>query len=301
MSLQQTYNLPSSGACDCHVHVVGPHPQFPQAAGRSYTAGVATMESLSALAAPVGVSRYVLVQPSFYGTDNSYLLETLDALQANGRGVVVVDPATVSSRQLKEFTRRGVRGARVNFYSKVNPLAQAGLENTLVQFMDLLPRDTWHIEIIATLAAIVSAAPLIRRSPIPMVIDHYAVPEDSSPASEEGLAVLALLRMPHVWIKLSAPYRVVRDRVATSPPAEWLAAFLGAAPDRCIWGSDWPHTPPRTDQEGADVTIPYRTISYERLLGDFLGSLPDRAFAERILVSNPARLYGFAAIEGAGA
>ena len=293
MTVQEKRNLPAAGACDCHIHVVGPAAQFPQVATRSYTAGPALLESLRTVAEPLGVTRYVLVQPSFYGMDNSYLLETLDVLKENGRGVVVLDPAVVSSRQLKDLAARGVCGVRVNFYSKVSPLAQAGLDNVLHRFMGLLPRDGWHIEVIATLPAIVATASAIRRSPLPIVIDHYGVPEDALPQSEMGCALLDLLRLPHVWMKVSAPYRVVRDPVATSPPPAWLAAFLEAAPDRCVWGSDWPHTPPRKDQRDADVRIPYRTIDYRRLLTDFLAALPQPSLAERILLSNPARLYGF--------
>jgi len=294
MNTQEKYNLPASGACDCHIHVIGPHTQFPQAANRSYTAGLATIATLQAVAHPFGISRFVLVQPSFYGTDNSYLLETLAMLQENGRGVVVLDPATVSSQQLKDFTRRGVRGVRVNFYSKVSPLARVGLENVLLRFMEILPPDTWHIEIIATLPSIVAAAPIIQRSPLPVVIDHYGVPEDASLESEAGQAIVDLLRASHVWMKLSAPYRVIHDPVATVPPAAWLAAFLEAASERCLWGSDWPHTPPRTDQKEAGATIPYRNIDYRRLLEDFLAALPHPSLAQRILISNPARLYGFA-------
>jgi len=301
MTFQEKHNLPVAGACDCHVHVVGPHTKFPQVATRSYTAGPAMLESLRAVGEPLGVTRYVLVQPSFYGTDNTYLLETLDVLKENGRGVVVLDPAVVSSRQLNELAARGVRGVRVNFYSKASPLARAGLENVLNRFMALLPRDGWHIEVIAALPAIVAVAAAIQRSTLPIVIDHYGVPEDALPRSEMGRVLLDLLRLPHVWMKVSAPYRVVRDPVATIPPPAWLEAFLDAAPDRCVWGSDWPHTPPRKDQRDADVTIPYRNIDYRHLLTDFLAALPQAPLAERILHSNPARLYGFGQAESSRA
>jgi predicted TIM-barrel fold metal-dependent hydrolase len=296
MTFPEKRNVVSSGACDCHVHIVGPPSQFPQAAGRSYTAGLATLESLRAVAQPLGVTRYVIVQPSFYGTDNSCLLEALDALDGNGRGVAALDPAVMTPQQLQECARRGICGVRVNFYSKVNPLASVGIENVLQRFTEILPRHGWHIELIATLPTIVSAAAAIRCSTLPIVIDHYGVPDDATPDSDLGRSLLDLLRMSHVWMKLSAPYRVVHDPIATVPPAEWLAAFLKTAPDRCVWGSDWPHTPPRKDQRDMDVVIPYRNIEYQRALGDFLEVLPDPALAERILYSNPARLYGFASV-----
>ena len=197
MTFPRKRNLPLSEACDSHVHIVGLTSQFPQAADRSYTAGLANLESLRALAQPIGVSRYVLVQPSFYGTDNNYLLETLYVLEGNGRGVVVVDPAVVTSRQLEEYERRGVRGVRVNFYSKVSPLASAGFSSALRRFMEILPRANWHVEIIATLPTLVSAADSIRRLTLPIVIDHYGLPDDTTPESDLGRSLLDLLCLPH--------------------------------------------------------------------------------------------------------
>ena len=285
--------FPLSDACDSHVHIVGPTSRFPQSDERHYTAGFANMETLRDLATPTGVSRYVLVQPSFYGTDNTCALETLEVLKGNGRGVVVIDTAAVTSAQLEEYDRRGVCGVRLNFYSKVSPLASAGFSNALQQFINVLPGAKWHAEVIATLPTLVSIAETIRHSTLPIVIDHYGLPEDAAPDSNLGRTLLDLLRLPHVWMKLSAPYRVVHNPVATIPPAEWLAALLETAPDRCVWGSDWPYAPSRKDQTDKSVAIPYRNISYPQALADFIDALPDAALAERILVSNPARLYGF--------
>jgi predicted TIM-barrel fold metal-dependent hydrolase len=301
MNIQGRHGLPSSGGCDCHVHIVGAPSQYPQVAERSYTAGLAPIETLRELGRPLGVTRCVLVQPSFYGMDNSCLLETLDALNGNGRGVIVADPVTVTPQQLEEYARRGVCGVRVNFYSKVNPLAAAGVAEVLRQFAAVLPRTSWHIEVIANLPTVIEAEEAIRGSTLPIVLDHYGVPGKATPQSDLGRALLDLLRLPHVWMKLSAPYRVGPDPLAVVPPAEWLAAFLGTAPDRCVWGSDWPHPPSRNDQLDTNATLPYRNIAYSRALEGFLDALPDPALVERILVSNPARLYGFGAAQGLGA
>ena len=291
-------NLPSSGACDCHVHIVGPPSQYPQVADRSYTADLALIETLRGLGRPMGVTRLVLVQPSFYGMDNTCVLDTLDALEGNGRGVVVVDPLAFTSRQIEEYGRRGVCGVRVNFYSKFNPLASAGVGEVLRRFMAILPRAGWHIEIIANLDTVIDAEAAIRSSTLPIVLDHYGVPGNATPESPLGRKLLDLLRLPHMWMKVSAPYRVgAADPVATVPPADWLAALTATAPDRCVWGSDWPHPPSRGDQKDKNATLPYRNIDYRRLLTDFLQALPDPALAERILVSNPARLYGFGAAQ----
>jgi len=119
------------------------------------------------------------------------------------------------------------------------------------------------------------------------------LPGAALPDTHDGSKLIDLFRSPNVWVKLSAPYRVGSDALATTPPAEWLRAILRVAPDRCVWGSDWPHTPPHTDQNNPTVTPPYRAISYERLLADFLDALPDANAAKMVMSDNPARLYGF--------
>ena len=120
---------PLSAACDCHVHVVGPTDRFPQSATRSYTAPVAPLASLQAVAEPTGVSRFVVVQASFYGTDNSCLFEALDALDQNGRGVVAVDSAGVHPPKLLEGTRTtpGMRAAHKSLQQEpIDPKSRSG-------------------------------------------------------------------------------------------------------------------------------------------------------------------------------
>ena len=109
----------------------------------------------------------------------------------------------------------------------------------------------------------------------------------------ESRALLGLLAMSHVWIKLSAPYRVSTNPLATKPDPAWLAAILAIAPDRCVWGSDWPHTPPHEEQMGSAVLGAYRNLRYETLIDDFMEAVGGAELAERILSDNPARLYGF--------
>jgi len=287
------HDLRFSGACDCHVHIVGALSQFPQVASRSYTAGVASLDSLRALAKPMGVSRFVIVQPSFYGTDNACLLEALSALGGDGRGVAVLDPMVVTADLLDQYSRRGVRGLRVNLYSKSLAGRSGSTEDLLRLAIESVPRAGWHVEIIASASTLLSAARVIENSRVRVVIDHYGLPENFTAQSSEGRKLLDLVRLPHAWVKLSAPYRVVDDPLATKPPMDWLIALTHAAPDRCVWGSDWPHTPLSRDQQGAAFAVPYRNIGYSKLFGDFVQALGDTTVNERILVTNPARLYGF--------
>lgn len=282
-----------SNACDCHIHVVGPTARFPQSAARSYTAGLASLDSLRSRAEPLGISRFVIVQASFYGTDNSCLLEALDTLGPNGRGVAAADWSAVTPSMLSQWHGRGVRGLRLNFYSKSVAFASVPIGELLQAAIEKLPSSEWHVEIIAPATTLISAAAAIVDSPARIVLDHYGLPGAASAESPDGRRLLDLVALPHVWVKLTAPYRIVPDPVATVPPAGWLSALLRRVPGRCVWGSDWPHTPLERDQKGIDELAPYRKIAYNRLLSDFLVTLSDPALAQQILVENPARLYAF--------
>jgi predicted TIM-barrel fold metal-dependent hydrolase len=279
--------------CDCHVHVVGPLDRYPQVPTRTFRAGVAELAELQRRAASSGVTRFVIVQPSFYGTDNALTLETLDALGGQGRGVAVLDPAATSDAQLKEFQARGVRGLRINLYSPVSARQVGPLAPALAAREGLARAMGWHLQVIAPIAVLLENAALLRGASVPVVLDHYGVYGRATPDSAEGRGLLELLRHPHVWVKLSAPYRVSDVPMNTRPDPAWLAAILAVAADRCVWGSDWPHTAPHDPAGSPEHELPYRPFSYAQLVDDFIAALPSRDLADRILADNPARLYGF--------
>jgi predicted TIM-barrel fold metal-dependent hydrolase len=278
--------------CDSHVHIVGPLGRYPQLPTRPYLAGLAPLENLRSLAARRSIARFVIVQPSFYGTDNTLLTESLDHLGEQGRGVVVIDPVTVSPQGLADYAANGVRGLRVNLYSAVES-QESRLDRAFAAIVDIARDLDWHIEVIAPIGTLAQHFDTILRSRVPVVIDHYGVYGHSPPESAEGERLLALLRQQHVWIKLSAPYRVSANPLETRPNKAWLAAILAVAADRCVWGSDWPHTPPHDAQKGTEILGEYRPLAYERLVDDFFAALPSQELAERIMSDNPARLYGF--------
>jgi predicted TIM-barrel fold metal-dependent hydrolase len=161
--------------------------------------------------------------------------------------------------------------------------------------MDAIARTMgWHVEVIAPIAVLAGGAGVIERAQVPVVIDHYGIYGNARPESAEGRALLELMRQPHVWIKLSAPYRVSDNPLETKPDQDWVSALLGAAPDRCVWGSDWPHTPPHELCKGPDIPVPYRTIGYDRMVDDFIAAVGNAQLAERVMSDNAARLYEFA-------
>ncbi len=277
--------------CDSHVHIVAPHETHPQVANRTYLAPPAPLSELERVSAPREIKRFVIVQPSFYGADNTMTLEACDALKGRGRAVAVIDPAKTDKATLADFAKRGVRGLRINIYSH---LGESTDLNARFSALETIAREQdWHIEVIAPLAKIAECAGLLGRSKVPVVIDHYGVYTGFIPNSTEGRAFLTLVGMPHVWIKLSAPYRSGADALATKPDPGWLAAILVMARNRCVWGSDWPHTPPNEDHRGGAVALPYRKLSYEGLVDDFIAAVGSPELAEQIMSDNPARLYEF--------
>ncbi len=278
--------------CDSHVHIVGPSERYPQAAERTYLADIATLKQLESVSATRAVRHFVIVQPSFYGVDNSLLLESLDVLAGRGRGIAVVNPHVTSARTLATYAAQGVRGLRINLYSPLRE--KAPLANRFADIAGIAHELNWHIEVIAPLAMLSENATLLENSRVPVVIDHYGVYWPFGPEQAEGRVLLKLLAMSHVWIKLSAPYRVSKNPLATRPDLGWLAAILAVAADRCVWGSDWPHTPPHEEQFGSNVLGTYRNLRYETLVDDFMTAVGSSELAERILSDNPARLYDFA-------
>jgi len=277
--------------CDSHVHVVAPIEDFPQIAGRTFLAQAAPLATLVANGAPFGIDHFVITQPSFYGTDNTVLLEALDELAGRGRGVAVLDPTSAGS-DLGAMKARGVSGLRVNIYS---PAAQnvGGGSDDLEAVTALATANGMHVEVIAPLALLLHHADAIRVSEIPTVIDHYGLYGSARPSSPEGRTLLSLLERDHVWMKLSSPYRRADNPLNVEPDREWLQACLATAPERCVWGSDWPHPPPHEQHGGPDAPAPWRAISYAELFERFVQAVGDPDLTERLLRDNPARLYGF--------
>jgi predicted TIM-barrel fold metal-dependent hydrolase len=204
----------------------------------------------------------------------------------------VIDPAETSKAMLEDYAGRGVRGLRINLYSpgKAGP---GQLAREFRAMANVAGAMGWHVEVIAPIAILAEAATLMVRTDVTVVIDHYGVYGHSRPESAAGRVLLELLELPHVWMKLSAPYRVSDDPLETRPDQAWLAAVIERARERCVWGSDWPHTPAHDAQRGPDVAGIYRPLPYAALVDDFTGALQSDGLASMILADNPARLYEF--------
>jgi predicted TIM-barrel fold metal-dependent hydrolase len=285
-------SFPPPGACDCHVHVIGPKLWFPLAPDRSYTPPDATLGQLRDMLARLGLERVVVVQPSIYGADNACTLAAVDALGYAARAVAVLAPDTPGS-DADELHRRGVRGLRVNVVSSLRASADA-VREPLDATAALCARNGWHLQAYIPAEALEPLAPTLLALPVPVVIDHFGLIPAHAQSEPQLRALLDLLESGRVWVKLSAPYRIADDPFdpATAPLARRLAA---ANPERVVWGSDWPHTPPHGGHAvDDDRELPYRDLDTAALLALvrewFAG---EEAMIARLLVENPARLYDF--------
>lgn len=285
-------SFPPPGACDCHVHVIGPKAQFPLARERTYTPQDATLDQLRAMLGRLGLDRVVIVQPSVYATDNACTLAAVDALGYAARAVAVLAPDTRGS-VVDELHRRGVRGLRLNVVSGLRASADAARE-PLAAAAALCARNGWHLQTYVPAAALEPLAPALLALPVPVVIDHFGLIAPRVEAEPQVGTLIDLLESGRVWVKLSAPYRIADDPFdpAVAPLARRLAA---ANPERVVWGSDWPHTPPHGGHPVAgDREVPYRGLDTGALLALvrewFAG---EEAMIARLLVENPARLYDF--------
>jgi predicted TIM-barrel fold metal-dependent hydrolase len=285
-----TDRFPPAGAADCHVHVIGPKTRFPLARERTYTPMDAPTADLAAMLKRLGLDRVVLVQPSFYGTDNACMLDCMAALP-NSRGVAVL-PAEAPGAQLDDLHRRGVRGLRVNI-ATFGVGSLDAMREGIAAAARLCARNGWHVQIFTPSSAIAPLAPTLRALPVPTVVDHFGLIAPGS-AGEALDALVSLLEDGKAWVKISGAYRIAAD--PADPGIGPIARRLCAAnPERIVWGSDWPHTP-RHDlrKPGDSEELPFQAIDTAGLLALVPRWLRDEVLVRRVLVSSPERLYGFA-------
>lgn len=264
------FSVPA-GAVDAHAHVIGPPPYV---AGRSYTAPPAPPEAYLAMLDATGMAYGVLVQVSVHGTDNALMADTLRAHPARLRGIAVAPPDW-PARDYQALRDAGVVGLRLN------TLFGGGMGMAMLDRYGALCRDMgWHLQVLLDARDLPSLMPRLARLPVPIVVDHMGhFPAALGVPSPGFQALLSLVRDGN-WVKLSGAYRL-----ADAPWADTVAlaqALYAAAPDRCVWGSDWPHV-----AHWGGMTNP----------GDLLDLLalcmPDGPARHAVLVENPHRLYGF--------
>lgn len=263
---------------DCHTHIYGPWQEFPLPPGAAYQPAAAPFHALRALHAQLGLSHGVLVQAACYGSDHRALLAAIAGSGGAYRGVALIDDDT-SAQQLQALHAGGVRGVRFNLMGHL-PGERAAPR--LRQLAERVAPLGWHVLLHGHGAALLPVLDALAPVGVPLVIDHMARLDVSGGIDETVLRALEHhLRQPYGWIKLSGA-----DRATAGGAAPWNAALplarrlLRCAPERAIWGSDWPHP----NIQGA--------VPDDAALLDFLHeACGDPAVTRAVLVNNPRRLY----------
>ena len=284
------------GACDCHVHVFGDAAQFPFAATRTYTPPPASVERLLELQRDLHMDRVVVVQPSVYGTDNACTMDGVKRMGARARGIVVIDKSTPRAA-LQEMASAGARGIRLN-------LNTAGVfdPNTAKQQLDTVAEQlrglNWHVQMFVALSVISALTDYFKQYPYPVVFDHFGQPKAPEGVGQPGFAnLLDLVKSGHAYVKISGAYRVSTQPPAYADATPLAQALVAANPDRIVWGTDWPHPNGASARSINEIATPF-PIDDGLLLNELSKWVPDAATRKKILVDNPARLYGFEPVAG---
>jgi predicted TIM-barrel fold metal-dependent hydrolase len=280
-----------AGACDCHTHIHGDPAKFPYFSGRVYTPETALPEEMAALHKALHMQRVVIVTPSVYGTDNASTLYGIKARGANARGVAVIDDKT-PEHELDAMGKAGIRGIRLNLATSGQNDPSAARKRFQAA-VDRVKARKWHVQMYTNLAVIASIKDRVLASPVPVVFDHFGGAQGALGPTQPGFDdLLELVRSGHAYVKVSGAYRA-SNLAPDYPDAARLAKLLIAAnPERIVWGTDWPHPNSASGRPATEVT-PLFAIDDGRLLNQLPVWAPDAAIRRKILVDNPARLYGF--------
>jgi predicted TIM-barrel fold metal-dependent hydrolase len=277
-------------ACDCHTHIHGDPAKFPFFAGRTYTPETALPEEMSALHRSLFIQRVVIVTPSVYGTDNSATLYGMQARGRDARGVAVIDDKT-TERQLDEMGKAGFCGIRLNLATGGISDPKAGRQRFSAAAARMKKRK-WHVQIYTNLAMISAIKDLVAKSPVPVVFDHFGGAQAALGVEQPGFGdLLELVRKGRAYVKISGAYRSSKLAPDYEDCVPLAKALIAANADRIVWGTDWPH--PNSAGGGTDHITQLTPIDDGRLLNQLPVWAPDVDVRKKILVDNPARLYGF--------
>jgi predicted TIM-barrel fold metal-dependent hydrolase len=283
------FDVPA-GACDCHTHIHGDTTQFPFFAGRVYTPEMALPEEMAALHKALRMQRVVIVTPSVYGIDNSATSYGMKARGNDARGVAVIGDKTTDA-EIDNLARLGYKGIRLNLATGGTKDPSEGRRRFLAAAERVKSRN-WHIQINTTLPMIAAMKDTLAASPVPLVFDHYGNAKEELGVQQPGFSdMVDLVRSGKAYVKISVTAGPRENYGYFTPLAQMLIA---ANVDRILWGTNWPHpnstTPP--GRKPTDLT-PLWKVDDGLVLNLLPVWAPDAATRKKILVDNPAKLYGF--------
>lgn len=275
------------------MHVLGPFSRYPLAAERAYTVAEAPLAEHENMKRAVGLERTVLVQASGHGTDNRALLAALAQLGPRGRAVAVVDAETPAA-ELASLHAAGVRGLRLNFQTLGDRYAgDAG--QWLSRFEALAAPYGWHLQLFCDAGLLATMETSLLKSNTVFVIDHMGLPDAAAGVAQPGFqTVLRLLRSKNIWVKLAGADRITRSTGKLRDAIPFMQALADTAPDRLVWGSDWPNIGFHARSAvHDDAILPYRNLDAGELLDVLIEAVPSPETRSAIFSDNPQRLYGF--------
>ena len=280
------------GACDTHVHIVGAADRYPFVAKRAYTPPEASVDQLRALHRSLGIDRVVVVQPSFYGTDNACTMDAVKSMGRTARAIVVIDDKTPES-ELESMRRNGASGVRLNLATAgvTDPAASARFLRSAVE--RIRPHG-WHVQLNTEPKIIAALKKDFDTLPVMMVFDHFGGADAARGVKDPGFdALLDLVKTGRAYVKISATNLFFTDPPHYAGYAEMAKALIAANPERILWGTNWPHPAARPPGHDFSQLLPWRDIDDAVVMNLLPLWEPDAAVRKKILVDNPARLFGF--------
>ena len=267
-----------AGACDTHVHVFGPHGIFPFAENRPFTPADAPKEKLFALHAMLGIEHCVIVQSTCHGFDNRVVADAIAAKNGDYCGVALLPP-TVEDSELKRLDALGFCGVRFNFMTHLG--RGAGIEEAIA-LSKRLAKLGWHLQVHFEASLIEELAPWLKRSAVPVVIDHMGRVDASLGLDQPAFRrLLDLIRDSRFRVKVSGSERISRKPPPWEDAMPFARKLVAEFPGRTLWGSDWPHPN-------------LAAVPDDGVLVDLLAEIaPSEKERQALLVDNPRRFYGF--------
>ena len=266
-------------ACDTHTHVYGPSSKYPYAADRPYTPPDAPLDMFEALHDVLGIDRAVIVNASVYGTDNRIVTETIAAGQGRYRGVANIDD-TITERELAALHEAGIRGCRFHFVRHLGGQLNFDVFHRVVAMIAPL---NWHAEVHFDADDLAGVAPMLKKLPVRYAIDHMGRFKVAAGFDQPSLRTLTALMADDekCWVKMSGFERTVEPGQPLTESIPFARKIVEAAPDRVIWGTDWPHPNVKAMPNDGDLVD---------LIPLFA---PEPELQHKMLVDNPARLFEF--------
>jgi len=266
-------------ACDAHCHIFGPASKFPYAPDAAYHPPDSPFEGLQKLHSILGIERAVIVHASCHGSDMRVTLDGIKRSNGKYRGTAIIDES-FGDREFRQMDEGGIRGVRFNFVKHLGGRPDmAFFQRTVARVKEM----GWHLILHLDATDLVEFDAMFKKIPVPMVIDHMGRVKAADGLDQQPFKVLLeWMKNERFWVKVCGPERVSSMGPPFTDAVPFARRLIEAAPDRILWGTDWPHP-----------NVGKHMPNDGDLMDLFAQMAPTPELQKKILVDNPARLYGF--------